>query len=64
MDIVFWDHQDVQLMDFLTHGVTVNAIIYCTMLDLLRKAICKKRPRLLSNGVMLLHDNAKSFSNA
>lgn len=59
MATVFWDHQGVLLVDFLTHGSTVNAPRYCTTLGRLRDAIRRKRPGLLTTGVLLLHDNAR-----
>lgn len=58
MASVFWDHKGPLLVDFLERGNTVNAEQYCKTLDRLRQAIRKKRPGLLSDGIILLHDNA------
>jgi hypothetical protein len=38
--------------------MAVNADSYCNILRNLRKAIQRKRPGLLTKGVLLLHDNA------
>jgi histone-lysine N-methyltransferase SETMAR len=56
---VFWDHDGVLLVDFLSKGETVNATRYCETLVRLRDAIRHKRPGLLRQGVVLLHDNAR-----
>lgn len=58
MATVFWDAKGVILLDFLYHG-TINAEHYCDTLTKLRSAIQRKRPGLLSEGVMLLDENAK-----
>lgn len=58
MATVFWDVKGVILLDFLYHG-TINAAHYCDTLTKLRSAIQRKRPGLLSEGVMLLDENAK-----
>ena len=46
---VFWDRQGVLL--------TVTSASYCTILTKLRAAIRRKRPGLLTKGMLLLHDN-------
>jgi histone-lysine N-methyltransferase SETMAR len=58
MATVFWDYCGVLLVDFLPRGESVNAAHYCETLDRLREAVRRKRPGLLSTGVILLHDNA------
>lgn len=57
MATVFWDAKGVILLDFLHKG-TINAARYCDTLTKLRSAIRRKRPGLLSQGVVLLDDNA------
>ncbi|GBM38237.1 Mariner Mos1 transposase [Araneus ventricosus] len=47
------------LVDFHTRGVTANSARFCARLELLHKAIRRKRPGVLSNGVLLLYDNAR-----
>ncbi|GBL65733.1 Mariner Mos1 transposase [Araneus ventricosus] len=55
---VFWDTKDVILIDFFTAG-TINAACYCDTLTKLKSAILRKRPGLLSRGVLFLDDNAR-----
>lgn len=55
---VFSDLQGVLLVDFLICGVTVNTATIFT--DRLRKLIHRKRPGLLSKGVLSFKDNARS----
>ena len=59
MATVFWDHKGVLLVDFMERGTTINAGSYCATLERLRAAIKRKRPGLLTTGVLLLHDNAR-----
>jgi histone-lysine N-methyltransferase SETMAR len=49
--------QNVLLVEFMPRGTTINAESYCATLRRLRYAIQNRRRRLLSSGVMLLHDN-------
>jgi histone-lysine N-methyltransferase SETMAR len=56
---VFWDSQGVLLAHFQERGENVNAVSYCEVLFMLHAAIRRKRPGLLSRGVLLLHDNAR-----
>ena len=59
MHIVFFDHQGILLDHAVPHGTTVTSEYYRAVLrDNLRPAIRKKRPQLLQEGVILLHDNA------
>ena len=59
MCTVFWDRKGSLLIDFLPRGETVNADRYCETLRKLRRAIQNKRRRMLTTGVVLLHDNAR-----
>ncbi|XP_035211475.1 histone-lysine N-methyltransferase SETMAR-like [Stegodyphus dumicola] len=59
MATVFWDRKGVLLIDFLPAGTTVNADRYCETLKKLRRAIQNRRRWMLSNGVSILHDNAR-----
>jgi len=59
---VFWDCQGVLLTEFQQRGHTVTSASYCTILTKLRAAIRRKRPGLLTKGVLLLHDNARPHS--
>jgi histone-lysine N-methyltransferase SETMAR len=62
MATVFWDCKGILLVDVTEHGTTVNAAAYCETLKKLKDAIRRKRPGLLSKGVLLLHDNARPHS--
>ena len=59
---VFWDCQGVLLTEFQQCGHTITSALYCTILTKLRAAIRRKRPDLLTKGVLLLHDNARPHS--
>ncbi len=61
MCTVFWDAREVIWQEYLHKGTTVNAERYCEMLKNLRKAIKRKRPGLLMEGVILLQDNAHLY---
>ncbi|KAJ8888921.1 hypothetical protein PR048_008415 [Dryococelus australis] len=61
---VFWDHQGVLLIDFMELGTTINAAAYCATLRRLQQSICNKQRRMLTSGVVLLHDNARPHSTA
>ncbi|GBM32249.1 hypothetical protein AVEN_191191-1 [Araneus ventricosus] len=53
----FWDAKGVILIDFVTFG-TINAARSCDTFTKLMSAIQRKRPGLLSRGVLFLDDNA------
>ncbi|UYV80852.1 hypothetical protein LAZ67_19001988 [Cordylochernes scorpioides] len=59
MAIVLWDCKGVLLVDCLPPNTTVNVARYCEVLTKLRAAIKRKRSRLLSRKVLLVHDNAR-----
>lgn len=59
MASVFFDCKGVLLTDFLPRGSTINAAGYVSTLKKLKDRIKRKRPGLLSDGVLLLHDNAR-----
>ena len=62
---VFWDSQGVVLEHYQEKGITINSARYSEMLiDKLKPAIRSKRRGLLSNGVVLLHDNARPHTAA
>lgn len=56
---MFWDAKGVILLDFLYQG-TINATRYSDTLTKFRSAVRRKRPGLLSEGVVLLDDNVLS----
>ena len=56
---VFWDSQGPILEHYMEKGVTVTSVNYCNMLrNELKPAIRSKWRRRLTQGVLLLHDNA------
>lgn len=55
----FFDRQGPLLIEFAKRGETINSSRYCATLNRLRVAIKNKRPGRLTNGVILLHDNAR-----
>lgn len=59
MCTVFWDRQGILLVEFLPRGETINAERYCATLRKLRRAIQNKRRGMLTQGLVLLHDNAR-----
>jgi hypothetical protein len=56
---MFWDRKRVLLVEFLPHGSTFNAGVYCTTLKKLRREIQNKRRGMLGRAVVMLHDNAR-----
>ncbi|GBM77857.1 hypothetical protein AVEN_24609-1 [Araneus ventricosus] len=62
MCTVFWDRQGILLVEFLPRGETINAVRYCETLRQLRRAIQNKRRGILSQSILLLHDNARTHS--
>jgi hypothetical protein len=44
-------------MEFLPQGSTINAGVYCDTLKKLHRVIQNKRRGMLSQGVVMLHDN-------
>jgi len=59
MVTMFWDMRGVLLVEFQEHGRTVNASSYCSLLERHKTAIRTKRKGMLTQGVILLHDNAR-----
>ncbi|GBM61069.1 Mariner Mos1 transposase [Araneus ventricosus] len=55
----FFDHNGPLLVEFLERGTTINGQRYQATLQNLKRAMKSKRPGTLSNGVILLHDNAR-----
>jgi hypothetical protein len=55
---VFWDHEGLLLTAFQHQGRTLNANPYCNIRKF-PNAIQRKRPDLLTKGVLILHDNVR-----
>ncbi|GFV01790.1 histone-lysine N-methyltransferase SETMAR [Trichonephila clavipes] len=56
---VFFDVQGPLLVEFLEHRKSINSDVYCETLRRLRRSIKNKRSGLLTEGDVLLHDNAR-----
>ena len=49
-------------MDFLPHGTTINSEYYCCVLSDVNSRLWKKRPGLITKGVLFLQDNAQAHT--
>jgi histone-lysine N-methyltransferase SETMAR len=56
---VFVDIHGLLLLEWMPVGATINTQRYCDTLQNLRRAIKNKRPGKLTQGVLILHDNAR-----
>jgi hypothetical protein len=59
MATIFWDMHRVLLVDFIPCGAMISAGYYQGTPTGLKEAVHCKRPGLLSQGVLLLHDNVR-----
>ncbi|GFV96523.1 histone-lysine N-methyltransferase SETMAR [Trichonephila clavipes] len=59
LDHIVTDRQGILLLEFIPPGTTINAAAYCQTLKRFQRAIKNKRRGMLTNGVSLLHDNAR-----
>ncbi|GBL82035.1 Mariner Mos1 transposase [Araneus ventricosus] len=64
MASLFWDRHGVLLIDFMQRGTTINAVTYSQTLRKLRRATQNKRRGMLTEGILLLHDNARPHTTA
>ncbi|GFT06043.1 histone-lysine N-methyltransferase SETMAR [Trichonephila clavipes] len=55
---VFFDVQGPLLLEFLEYRKSINSDVYCETLRRLRRSIKNIGPRLVTESVVLLHDNA------
>ena len=58
MTTTFWDSEGVLLLKFMSDETTITGDNYASTMVALRQNIKQKRHGKLSNGVLLLHDNA------
>ena len=59
---VFWDSKGLILLDTMPSHQTMTAEYYCSLLDILREEMKRKRRRMISDGfhrIHFLHDNAR-----
>jgi hypothetical protein len=61
---VFWDRKGVLLVEFWPRSSTINAGVYCDTLKKLRCVIQNKQRGMLSQGVVMLHANARPHTAA
>jgi histone-lysine N-methyltransferase SETMAR len=52
------------MVEFMQQGTTIMSQVYCETLQKLRTAIQNNRSRMLTSGVVLLHDNAHQHTAA
>jgi histone-lysine N-methyltransferase SETMAR len=57
MATVFLDCKGILLTEFMAPGTTIKSEVYCEMLNKLWGLIQNKWHRMLTKGVVLLHDN-------
>ena len=60
---VFWDSQEVIMIDYLQQGRTINGAYYAAELRRLRQEVARKRRGTLTRGVLLLQDNAPAHTS-
>ena len=58
MMVIFWDKYDILLTEYLPCGTTISSSYYASIIERLRCAILEKSRGTVSDGVLLLHDNA------
>ena len=63
MTTVFWDSEDVLLLENMPHKTTITGDIYASTMVPLRENIKQKRRGKLSAGVLLLHNNAPAHKS-
>jgi hypothetical protein len=57
---VFWDSEGVIHVDFIPHGVTINAQYFCDFLHIdVHQAVLGESPRKLSKKHILLQNKAR-----
>ena len=59
MATLFSDRKGILLTEFMAPGTTITSEVYCETLKKLRRSIQSKRCGMLTEGVVLLHDNAR-----
>jgi len=57
---VFWDQDDILLIEYLPKGRTISAEYYSSLLVQLKDILKEKRCRKVTKGVLFSHDNAPS----
>jgi histone-lysine N-methyltransferase SETMAR len=60
MTTVFWDGNEALMVDFMQQGTTITSEVYCETLKKLRRVIKNKSHRMLTSGIVLLNNNART----
>jgi len=55
---IFWDQDDILLIDYLPKGQNINAEYYSSLLVQLKGILKEKRPGKFTKVVLFLYDNA------
>jgi len=55
----FWDRKGLLLTEFMAPGTTITSEVHCEMLNKLWRSIQIKQRRMLTKGIVLLHDSAR-----
>ena len=55
---IFWDQDDILLIDFLPKGQTINTKYYSSLLVQMKDILKEKRRGKVTKGELFLHDNA------
>ena len=63
MASVFWDAQGVLPVDYLQNGYAINGQYYSDLLKRQRENIKKKRPEMITKGVLFHRDTSPSHSS-
>ena len=56
--VIFWDKWGILLTEYLPDGTTISGPYYASIIKRLHCTIVEKRRGKVSDGVLLLHDNA------
>jgi len=64
MTTLFWECKGILVTEFMAPGTTRTSVVYCEALNKLRRSIRNKWRRMLTKGVVLLHNNAQPHTSA
>jgi len=56
--LIFWDQDEILLIDYLPKGQTINAEYYSSLLVQLKDILKEKRRGKVTKGVLFLHNNS------
>ena len=56
--VIFWDKYGILLSEYLPSGTTISSSYYASIIEQLHCAVREKYGGKISDGVVLLHDNA------